>query len=472
MHRTLVINVVGLTRALMGEHTPALSRLAAAGCVRELGDILPAVTCAAQATMLTGSPPREHGIVGNGWYHRDLSEVMFWRQSAALYQGERVWEAGKKRDAAFSCAKLFWWYNMYDSVDWAVTPRPMYPADGRKIPDHWANSPALHDELNAKLGQFPLFSFWGPNANIESSRWITDCALHIEQTRRPTLNLAYLPHLDYCLQKFGPGAPEIAVELERVDELCAELIEHAKREGLRVLVLSEYGVSAVRGSIALNQEFRRVGWLAIREELGLELLDAGMSDVFSVADHQIAHIYVRNPERVEEVAEFVRQIAGIDCVLGAQAKQERGLDHARSGELIAVASPDKWFNYYYWLDDDRAPDFARCVDIHRKPGYDPVELFMDPAIRFPRAKVASRVVKKMLGFRMLMDVIPLTPSLVRGSHGRPVGDPGAGPLLLSSEPDSLPSAPQQSDVKRIMLEHVFDERPGNVTAAGLDSDSQ
>jgi hypothetical protein len=105
-------------------------------------------------------------------------------------------------------------------------------------------------------------------------------------------------------------------------------------------------------------------------------------------------------------------------VLCGEEKKQFGVDHERSGELVAIADVGAWFTYYYWFDDDGAPDFARTVDIHRKPGYDPVELFIDPQIKLPRLKVAGKVLKKKLGFRTLMDVIPLDAGLVRGSHGR------------------------------------------------------
>ena len=154
-------------------------KLSQRGGIRPLKAVTPAVTCSAQSTLLTGLLPSGHGIVANGWYFRDLSEVWLWRQSNKLVGGEKIWEAGKARDAGFTCAKMFWWYNMYASADWSATPRPMYPADGRKIPDHYAFPADLHDELDAKFGQFPLFKFWGPAADITSSQWITDATLHL-----------------------------------------------------------------------------------------------------------------------------------------------------------------------------------------------------------------------------------------------------------------------------------------------------
>jgi predicted AlkP superfamily pyrophosphatase or phosphodiesterase len=453
MHRTLVLLVVGLTEELIGEATPHLSALARRGGLRHLSTVTPAVTCSVQATFMTGTLPRAHGVVGNGWYFRDLSEVLFWRQSARLYAGERIWEAARKRDPAFTCAKLFWWYNMYDTADWAVTPRPMYPADGRKLPDVWTDPLELRDELNAHLGTFPLFNFWGPRADVVSSEWIAKSAIHVDETRKPTLSLVYLPHLDYCLQKYGPTNPAILPELTEIDALVGELTERAERQGQRVIVLSEYGIVDVAGPVHINRVLREAGLIRVKEELGLELLEPGLSDAFAVADHQIAHVYVKDPHRIDEVRRLLEATPGVERVL--DDKGELGLDHPRSGELVAIAAPDRWFTYYYWLDDARAPDFARCVDIHRKPGYDPVELFLNPELSLPMVRVAAKVARSKLGFRTLMNVIPLDATLVRGSHGRITDDPRKGPVFISSEPDLVPETVTATDVKELVLRHVF-----------------
>jgi predicted AlkP superfamily pyrophosphatase or phosphodiesterase len=458
MHRTLVLNVVGLTPELIGEHTPAIARLAKQGVQRPLDTITPAVTCSAQATFTTGLLPREHGVVANGWYFRDLSEVWLWRQSNKLVAGEKIWEAAKRRDEAFTCAKLFWWYNMYSSADLSVTPRPMYLADGRKLPDIYAEPPELRDALQRKLGQFPLFSFWGPNANIESSRWIAACARDVYDAHKPTLTLVYLPHLDYGLQKLGPRHPEIARHLREIDDVCAELIEHVQRDGTRVIVHSEYGITEVRDAVHVNRALRSAGLLRVREERGLELLDPGASQAFAVADHQIAHVYVQRKERIAEVRALLERLDGVERVLDADGKRAFGLDHERSGELVLLSRADRWFSYYYWLDDARAPDFARTVEIHRKPGYDPVELFVDPRLALPQLAVGVRLLKKALGFRYLMDVIPLDASLVRGSHGRLTDAPEQGPVFISSEPQLVrDERVAATDFKSIVLAHVFGE---------------
>ncbi|MFM7292001.1 MAG: alkaline phosphatase family protein, partial [Planctomycetia bacterium] len=421
MKPLLVLNVVGLTPALL-PHTPRLAALGRAGFQATLGTVLPAVTCSAQATMLTGRLPRDHGIVGNGWYFRDLAEVMLWRQSNALVgcEQEKLWHVGRRRfGPGFTVAKMFWWYNMHAAVDQAVTPRPIYPADGRKIPSLFTDPPALKDELQGKLGRFPLFNFWGPTADIRSSRWIAAATRRVMEAHRPTVTLCYLPHLDYDLQRFGPESPQAVRACGEIDAVAGELAEWAADSGRTVAVVSEYGITPVSAGVDINRVLRRVGLLRVQEvDLGWELLDAGGSAAFAVADHQLAHVYVKQPERVAEVRAILQATPGVAEVLDREAQAAHGLDHPRSGELVAVAAADRWFTYYYWLDNARMPDFARTVDIHRKPGYDPVELFVDPTLAFPKLRIAGKLARKMLGFRYLMDVIGTDASIVRGSHGR------------------------------------------------------
>ena len=455
MRQTLVLDVVGLTPALLA-HAPNLRALAAAGGMRPLTTILPAVTTTVQSTFVTGLLPRDHGIVGNGWYFRDLAEVWLWRQSNRLVQGEKLWETAKRRDPTFTCAKLFWWYNMYATADYTVTPRPMYPADGRKLPDIYTQPAGLRDELQRELGSFPLFRFWGPTADIESTRWIARSALRVLERQQPTLTLVYLPHLDYCLQRLGPSHPAIAVEVAAVDALCGELIDAARRAGAAIVVLSEYGITEVSRPVHVNRALRRAGWLAVREELGREQLDAGASQAFAVADHQVAHVYVARPELVPEVAALLRELPGVERVLDEVGKREAGLDHPRSGELVAISDAQSWFTYYHFLDDGRAPDYARTVDIHRKPGYDPAELFVDPQLRAAKLRIGLRLAQKMLGMRYLMDVIPLDGTLVRGSHGRLTDHADAGPLFITSHPELLREGPvAATEVRDLLLDHVF-----------------
>jgi predicted AlkP superfamily pyrophosphatase or phosphodiesterase len=433
MSRTVVLNVVGLTERLLASgRMPRLAKFAAAQRQLRIAPVLPAVTCAAQATYLTGKLPREHGVVGNGWYDRDLAEHCFWRQSNLLVQGPKLWHALRAARPDATTAQLFWWFNMYAEVEYSVTPRPLYPADGRKVFDIHTQPMGLREEAKAALGPFPFMRFWGPAAGRGASDWIAACARWIEEKHAPTLSLVYLPHLDYGLQKFGPGMadPRVAAELGVADEIAGGLVEFFEARGVTVAVLSEYGLTAVSRPVHLNRVFRQQGWLSLKDELGRETLDEGGCAAWALADHQVAHIYVQKPELLAKVRAVLEATPGVERVLDEDGKRTAGLDHARSGDLVAVAAADAWFTYYYWEDDARAPDFARTVDIHRKPGYDPVELFLDPKLAAPKLKIAWKLLQKKLGMRVLMDVIPFDATLVRGSHGRVPEDGLDWPVLL------------------------------------------
>lgn len=460
IHPTAVINVVGLTPTLLGDDTPHLSALARDGSAAPLEAAFPAVTCTAQSTYLTGTPPRNHGIVGNGWYFRDLAQVMLWRQSNQLVAGEKVWETARRRDAACTCAKMFWWYNMYSSADWSVTPRPIYPADGRKVPDIYGHPADLTARLTTEIGAFPFFNFWGPTADIRSSEWIAEASLRVDEWMSPSLSLIYLPHLDYNLQRLGPDDDRIRADVRAIDAICGRLITRLRSRGRRIIVLSEYGITAVTRPVHINRALRDAGLLAVREELGTEALDTGASEAFAVSDHQVAHVYVRNRSRIPELKALIERLPGVEKVLSGPEIAAAAMDHERSGELIAISAPDAWFTYYYWLDDRLAPDFARTVDIHRKPGYDPAELFIDPTLAAPKLTIAWTLAKKAMGFRYLMKVIPLDASLVRGSHGRITDRLEDGPVFISSERNAVSGPVKATAVRDAILGHLFDQVPG------------
>ena len=455
MRPTVVLNVVGLTRSLLGRDTPHLNALVADGVCAPLRAITPAVTCSAQATILTGTLPRDHGVVGNGWYFRDLAQVMFWRQSNQLVRGDKVWETARRRDPSCTCAKMFWWFNMYSTAEWAVTPRPIYPADGRKIVDIYSQPADLRARLVAELGAFPFFNFWGPQADIRSSQWIADASICVDRWHSPTLMLVYLPHLDYNLQRFGTSDPRISGDLRAIDETCGHLIAHYRGRGRRIIVLSEYGLVNVTGPVHINRALRESGLLAVRDELDTDALDPGASDAFAVSDHQVAHVYIREPARIGAVKALLERLPGVEQVLDRREQAAIGLDHERSGELVAIAAANRWFTYYYWMDDTRAPDYARTVDIHRKPGYDPAELFVDPTLTLPRLRIAATLAKKALGFRYLMNVIPLDASMVRGSHGRVTDQLDDGPVFISSEKHDLGDVVESTDVRDEILAHLL-----------------
>lgn len=426
MNKTVVIDIVGLSKSVIGEHTPFLQRYIKGNHLSVIEPPLPAVTTTSQSIYLTGKWPAENGIVGNGWYDREDCEVKFWKQSNKLVQGDKIWENAKKLDPNFTCSTMFWWYNMYSGADYSVTPRPNYLADGRKMPDCYSHPASLRDELQARFGTFPLFQFWGPGANIKSSEWIANASMYTDDKYNPTLTLVYLPHLDYCLQKFGPSGQTIPAELKAIDALAEKLVQFYQAKNARIIILSEYGIEPVHTPVHLNRVLRSNDLLGIRVERGLELLDAGASKAFAVADHQIAHVYVNDITSKEKVRGILQSIPGVEAVLDKHEQEKFHVNHERSGDFVVVAAEGHWFTYYFWEDDAMAPDYARTVDIHKKPGYDPVEMFMSSK---PRA--AYKLLRKKLALRYTMDVIPLDATLIKGSHGRTNTKDEYKPVLIS-----------------------------------------
>ncbi|QGH70044.1 alkaline phosphatase family protein [Pseudactinotalea sp. HY158] len=451
MTKLLVLDVVGLTPRLL-EHMPRLRRVADRGYQATLETVLPAVTCSAQSTFLTGLLPTDHGIVGNGWLFRDLGDVLLWRQHNGLVEGEKLWETAQATRPDLTVANICWWYAMGATVDTTVTPRPAYYADGRKEPDCWTWPPSVHDRLVAELGPFPLFTFWGPGASIASSEWIIGATRMLMPEH--DLTLSYVPHLDYDLQRFGPSGPEAIRAAREVDRALAPLLDDADRLGARVVVLSEYGITDVSRAVDVNRVLRRAGLLHVHHNETGEILDTWTSPAFAVADHQVAHVYVRDEDDIPRVRDLLADVPGVGQVLDAEGKREQGLDHPRSGELVLVAEPDSWFTYYYWLDDANAPDFARLVEIHKKPGYDPVELFMDPQDRWVKLRAGAALARKKLGMRYMMDVVPLDPAPLRGSHGRLPADPLDGPVLLCSDPAAPRTQVRAVEVRDLLLDLV------------------
>ncbi|NYI45803.1 putative AlkP superfamily pyrophosphatase or phosphodiesterase [Nocardioides aromaticivorans] len=449
MDKLLVADVVGLTPDLL-QHMPRLQRLAAKGSSAVLDPVLPAVTCSVQSTFLTGLTPAEHGIVGNGWYFRDLGEVHLWRQHNRLVQGEKVWETIRRQVPDYTVANVCWWYAMGASTDWTVTPRPIYYADGKKAPDCYTRPPELHDELVHELGEFPLFQYWGPTASLRSTEWIVGAARRL--LPRADLTLAYLPHLDYDLQRFGPDSAQARRAAHDVDAALAPLLDDAELMDARVVVLSEYGITRADTPVDINRALRAAGLLNVHTQDGMEYLDPWTSRAFAVADHQVAHVYVADPTDLEQVGALCAGVRGVAQVLDRAGQAAVGLDHERAGELVLVAEPTAWFTYYYWEDDDRAPDFARGVEIHRKPGYDPAELFFDPKDRLVKARAALTLARKAAGLRYSMKVVPLDPAPVRGTHGRlPLRDE-EGPMVICDRPDTLGSRLAATQVRDLLLD--------------------
>jgi predicted AlkP superfamily pyrophosphatase or phosphodiesterase len=408
--KVCVINVVGLTQKCLA-HAPRIRSL---GTHRVWQPPVPAVTCTVQATLLTGTQPSQHGIVANGWYDRSTAEIRFWQQSNHLIEAPKLYEG-------IETAKMFWWFNQHAPVRWSCTPKPHYGCDGSKVFDI---IDATECQLVERLGPFPFFSFWGPRAGLPATEWIAKASALVLQQNRPDLSLVYLPHLDYDFQRFSQPSMD---RVREVDACAGMVIDAAQRVGAVPIIVSEYGIVPVKRSVSIQRELRRHGYLAVRKGPFGEMLVPGDSRAFAVVDHQVAHVYVQQQEDRERVRDLLLQVDGIKSVVHPC---ELRLQHRRSGDWIALAESDAWFNYYYWLDDAEAPDFARTVDIHRKPGYDPVELFMTSSSR-----AMFRLVQKKLGFRYRMDVIPIDGGLVGGSHGL-INAPDDSPIIIGPDAPS------------------------------------
>lgn len=431
----ILVLAVGLTPRWL-PYAPRMHALAQKGWMRSLREVTPAVTCTAQATLLTGRTPEVHGIVANGWLYRDTMEVRFWQQSNRLLQAEPLYETAQRRAETqgrrFYSAKLFWWFNQGAAVDFSVTPKPYYGADGNKAFGIAGRPAGLTEALEDQLGPFPFPAFWGPKAGLACTGWIAQCAASILRSHQPDLTLVYLPHLDYDPQRFGPHGADMPRLVRELDDALAAIDDAAKHTGARIWVASEYGHVPVDRPVFPNQALRRAGLLAARSGPFGEMLETFESQAFAVCDHQLAHVYVNDPRALDRTRDLLQSLPGVARVLSGDERHEVELAHPRAGELILLAEPSAWFAYPFWLDDRLAPDYARTVDIHRKSGFDPCELFVDPKLRWPMGRVAIRLLQKRLGFRTLFDVIPLDATLVRGSHGLPANDPADRPLLIGN----------------------------------------
>lgn len=454
----VVINAVGLTGRLLAL-APRLKKLAEAGWSRPVREVVPAVTCTAQASFLTGKSPQGHGVVGNGWFFRETGEVRFWQQSNALIQAEPLYVTASRlaaeRGRTFRTAKLFWWFNQGADVDFSVTPKPYYGADGNKVFGISGTLYGLTERLEKAIGTFPFRTFWGPGAGLPCTDWIARCGAEVLNSERPDLTLVYLPHLDYDPQRFGPSGSDMPRLVGELDAACVPLLDAVEKTGARVWVVSEYGHCDVHRPVLLNRVLRKAGLLTIRPGPFGEVFDPFTSRAFAVCDHQIAHVYVADPEDIPRVRDVITTEPGVARVLSGEERSEIGLNHPRSGELVALSDHDTWFAYPFWLDDREAPDYARTVDIHRKPGYDPCELFFDPKLTWPTGRAMMRLAQKKLGFRTLFDLVPLDPSLVRGSHGLPALKPEDRPVLIGDGPAPGAAEPETTDVHGLLLRALF-----------------
>ena len=453
MQPIVLINAVGLTPRLL-EHAPRLKAIAESGWLANMPEVLPAVTCTAQATILTGKLPNEHGVVANGWLYRNTNEIRFWQQSNRLIQAEPLYatahQRAKEQSVPLKIAKLFWWFNQGASVDISVTPKPHYGVDGNKVFGIAGQPQIVCNSLERQLGPFPFAAFWGPMAGKPSTEWIAAASAWVLKNHEPDLTLVYLPHLDYDPQRFGPAGCAMPRIVRELDDACAPLLDAAAKLGAKVWIVSEYGHCDVKRPVLVNRILREARFLDVRNGPFGEQLDLYSSRAFAVCDHQLAHVYVANPEDMPRLRETLKAVPGVAQVFCGPEREQIHLNHTRAGEIVLLAESNAWFAYPFWLNDAVAPDYARAVAIHHKPGFDPCELFFDPALWFPKLHAARRLIQKKLGFRMTMDVVPLDGSIVRGSHGLPAADPLDRPILIGHGRSPGPSVPM-TDVRDLLL---------------------
>jgi len=411
----IVVDIAGLEPGLISEdRTPNICSLSAKGEFARVRPVFPAVTCTSQASMLSGTYPRQHGIISNGLYDRQTHTVSFWEQSSSLVQAEKVWDIAKRGGSGRTTAVLFWQNTMYADADIVLTPRPLHMED-RMIMWCYSRPPGLYEKISYEIGKFDLSTYWGPLASNKSSEWIGKASELVLERQKPNILFTYIPHLDYIFQREGIFPKNLKEEIRFVDNIVGNIMKKTIDLGIRdqtqFVILSEYGFSDVTSDIPINRVFREHGLLAVREIEGREYIDFEYSLAFAMVDHQVAHIYVRGTG-VQQVKRILDAIEGIDTVLDEEGKKLMNIDHERSGDLIAISDKDRWFSYYWWFEEEKSPPFANRVDIHRKPGYDPSELFIDSKT----------------------NRIPLNGKMVKASHGRvPSLSDGAGLAVYVSD---------------------------------------
>ncbi len=431
----VLLSVPGLRRQDL-EKMPRLRSLVAEGDQAELVASFPAVTCPVQANMTTGAPPSEHGVVANGFYWRDQQEVEMWTSPNGCVQSPQLWDIMHRHNSSLTTAVWFPLHSKECGADYVCTPAPIHNADGSESMWCYTRPEEFYQETIDELGQFPLQHFWGPMANIKSTAWIVDSAIRAAGQYRPNLFYLYLPHLDYAAQKLGPDSEGAAQALADLDAVLGKLIDgfaSAYEDAQPLwLVASEYVITAVDHVSYPNRVLRKAGLLAVREESDGEHLDISTSRAWAMVDHQFSHVFVRDSDAatIEQAQKLLVSEAGVSEVLTRKEVARYDLNHALCGDLVVISEPNSWQAYYWWFDEARAPIFARSVDIHSKPGYDPVELFWDQSA----------------------GGVPLDASLVKGSHGVPAIDPSQRGVLLSSQRGVFVERPMaDTDVADIVL---------------------
>lgn len=401
---------------------PHLRELTAGGEIAELVPSFPCVTCPVQANMTTGALPDAHGVVANGFFWRDKRQVEMWTSPNECIEKPQLWDLLSHREPAVRSAVWFPLHSKGCEADFVCTPAPIHNPDGSESLWCYTRPVELYGTLQKRLGHFPLQHFWGPLADVRSSVWIVESAIYAAATWKPEFFYIYLPHLDYAAQRTGPDSPQAQQSVVELDRLIGRLgREFAAAYGTQPLWLmaGEYAITPVNHVTYPNRVLREAGLLAVRQTDQGEELDLAASQAFALVDHQFSHVFVLDgqPATVARVVDLFRNRQGFAEVLWGEELARWHLAHPRSGEVVLVSTPESWQAYYWWFSDDAAPAFARRVDIHRKPGYDPVELHFDPASKG----------------------IPLDATLMKGSHGAPARDASQRTVLIASEPGLFPA---------------------------------
>lgn len=453
--KMLIIDVAALSPREVTTATPNLRALAAKGGLYPLLEPYPSLTCPSHATLVTGSLPSAHGMVGNCLYSREYAKLFNWNRSSHLVAGETLWDAARAKDPSFTTANLFMRFCADSSCDIRVTERPVYWISGRKQFEFFAEPRSLHEQLVDKLEPFPFAKFWGPAAGIGSSEWVIGAALHVLEHHNPDLMLVYPPFLDYDVVRFGPDSPQVQAALTAMDAALRPLLDLAQSQDRDVLIVSDYGYETVDQPVYLNRELRRAGYLNVEDAENGERLDPGTSRAFAVCDNQVAHVYVARPEDVAPVRALLERVSGVAEVLDASAQAERGIAHARSGELIAASKPNAFFSYPYWLEPSKAPDFADCVAIFDKIGTDSCELFLKPGLG-GKLHFARRLAQLALRLKVPFDIIDTDDANVRGARRIARDDPRRGAACISSWNLGRTGSVPMQDVKSLVLARMFD----------------
>ncbi len=410
MPQTVLVSIPGLRAEDLAD-MPNLRKLADRGSVASLTASFPCVTCPVQANLTTGVGPDVHGVIANGFFYRDKGEVELWTAWNECIEAPQIWDMLHKADSSITSAVWFPMHSKGAGADYICTPAPIHNPDGSESLWCYTKPESLYGELRDEFGHFPLMNFWGPLANIKCSDWIIDSAIKAANDFQPQFFYIYITHLDYAAQKTGPNSPEALQAVIDLDASLGRMIDGFAAAGMNDihwLFASEYVIDEVNSVAYPNRILREAGLLHLVEEEGLENLVPGESAAWAMVDHQLAHLFVKNAEDIETVANLFRDHPLVEEVLTGTDRGKYKLDHPRSGEVVLISKPDAWFAYYWWNDDAKAPKFARTVDIHRKPGYDPVEMFIE----------------------MPAKATPLDATLVKGSHGYP----GSTGILVSSNP--------------------------------------